>query len=87
METNADMDLPAEVIAAIRARRQIEAIKLLREHWGMGLKEAKQAVDAYVRSHPEAVMHQPPRTESGIGRLVLAAGILIAVYLAYNFFS
>lgn len=36
-----------EIAAAIRAGRKIEAIKLYRETHGVGLKEAKDAVDAH----------------------------------------
>jgi ribosomal protein L7/L12 len=36
-----------EIAAAIRSGRKIEAIKLYREAHGVGLKDAKDAVDAY----------------------------------------
>lgn len=36
-----------EIAAAVRAGRKIEAIQLYREAHGVGLKEAKDAVDAY----------------------------------------
>ncbi|MCT2398379.1 ribosomal protein L7/L12 [Novosphingobium mangrovi (ex Huang et al. 2023)] len=39
----------AEIEAAIAEGRKIEAIKLLREATGMGLKEAKEAVEAMER--------------------------------------
>jgi len=42
-----DQDLPAEVAAALERGQKIEAIKLLRELRGIGLKEAKDAVDDY----------------------------------------
>lgn len=42
--------LPPEVVAAIQSGHTIEAIKLLRERTGLGLTEAKQAVDHYVLS-------------------------------------
>src|SRR5262245_60603400 len=38
--------LPAQVRAALVAGRKIEAIKLLREATGLGLKEAKDRIDA-----------------------------------------
>lgn len=48
--------LPPDVVAAIESGRRIEAVKLLRESRGLGLAEAKEAVDAYARSlgTPEA---------------------------------
>ncbi|BCR06199.1 hypothetical protein DESUT3_32680 [Desulfuromonas versatilis] len=38
--------LPAEVLAALQGGRKIEAIRLLRETRGIGLKQAKQLVEA-----------------------------------------
>ena len=42
-----DQGLPPEVVAALERGQKIEAIKLLRGLKGMGLKEAKEAVDDY----------------------------------------
>lgn len=47
--------LPPEVVAAIESGRTVEAVKLLRESLGLGLAEAKEAVDAYVRSQKAPV--------------------------------
>ncbi|MEO8102498.1 MAG: ribosomal protein L7/L12 [Betaproteobacteria bacterium] len=62
--------LPAEVLDALQRGENIEAIKRLRESTGLGLKEAKEAVDAHLRGRnvefapaaapgalPPAVMH------------------------------
>lgn len=38
--------LPPEVLAALQRGNKIEAIKLLRQLTGLGLKEAKDAVEA-----------------------------------------
>ena len=50
---NSRPNLPVEVVERIRAGRKIEAIKLLREKTGLGLKDAKLAVDAYIDADPE----------------------------------
>jgi ribosomal protein L7/L12 len=42
--------LPAEVVAALRMGSKMEAVKLLREAGGLGLKEAKDIVDAAERN-------------------------------------
>ncbi|WP_213953998.1 MULTISPECIES: ribosomal protein L7/L12 [unclassified Variovorax] len=42
-----NLNLPPEAIAAIDRGEWIEAIKLVREHTGLGLKEAKDAVERY----------------------------------------
>lgn len=45
--------LPPDAVAALNAGRKIEAIKIVRERQGIGLKEAKELVDSYVAVHPE----------------------------------
>lgn len=42
-------DLPPDVQALVRERRKIDAIKALRERTGIGLKEAKDRIDAFER--------------------------------------
>lgn len=44
--------LPEQAIAALNLGRKIEAIKIVRESTGLGLKEAKNLVDAYVTTQP-----------------------------------
>jgi hypothetical protein len=80
-------DLPPEVIDAIRANRKIDAIKRLREARGIGLKEAKHAVEAFQRANPHLLDTPPPRSESGIGRLVLVGLAAGAAYLVYKYFG
>lgn len=43
---NQSNEFPEDVIYAIHNNQKIQAIKLLREHNGLGLKEAKHAVEA-----------------------------------------
>lgn len=54
--------LPPDVVAAIQGGRTIEAVKLLRESTGLGLTEAKQAVDHYARSQGMQGTVVDPRT-------------------------
>ena len=77
---NSTSKLPEQVISQIRAGRKIQAIKLLREAQGIGLKEAKQAVDAYMRENPSP---QQPKS-SGNGLVLIIAALLIA-YVVYQF--
>ena len=84
---NTDADLPTDVIEAIRANRKIDAIKRLREHRGIDLKEAKYEVDTYVRENPQVATTLAPQTESGIGRLILIAIIIGGAYAAYSYFG
>ena len=78
--------LPAEALVALAAGHKIEAIRITREALGVGLKEAKQAVDRYQASSPgsagdmrsgDAVQRNP-----GLGaRTRLIIGLVVAVTL------
>lgn len=50
--TKGDTELPPMVVDALTRGRKIEAIKLLRKARGIGLKEAKEALDAYSPNEP-----------------------------------
>lgn len=79
-------ELPPEVIQALEQGRKIEAIKRLREQRNMGLKQAKETVEAYLGQHPEVA---PPRGQSvdmGLGRLVAAALVIGVLYAVYRYF-
>ena len=81
---NSDAELPDSVIELIHANRKIDAIKLLREQRGLGLKEAKHAVEVYARNNPH--MLQPSlQPESSVPRLALVAIVIALGYLAYRF--
>ena len=64
MSTNRPV-LPAEVVDALRQGRLIEAIKLLRQQQGLGLKEAKELIalargQLAARSLASESMQAPP---------------------------
>lgn len=74
--------LPAEVIAAAERGETIEAIKILRARTGMGLAEAKDAVDAWVEGHPVQFATTP--ADGGSSRIlvfmILGLGVALALY-------
>ena len=74
--------LPAEVTAALASGRTIEAIRLLRQARGIGLKEAKAIVDAAqngpARTGPRRVSGLAP---GEVPRSRLSAGLLVVVLL------
>jgi len=72
-----DPALDAEVATLLRVRRKIEAIKLVRQRTGIGLKEAKDRVDAL-----QAQLGLAPSGLSGSGRALLFWFVLIVVGLA-----
>ena len=55
-------NLPAEALAALRQGRTVDAVRILREKSGIGLKEAAERVDAAVTRDPSlrAVARRPP---------------------------
>jgi len=79
-------ELPPEVQAALARGQKIEAIKLLREARGMGLKEAKEAVEA---CQPERRMDSDSVVQGGGSRLpwlvVAIVLVLAAVWLLGGF--
>jgi hypothetical protein len=44
---------PATAIPALEQGQTIEAIKIVREQRGLGLKESKDLVDAYLKTRPD----------------------------------
>lgn len=78
---------PADVVAALARGDKIAAIKRLRVHRGIGLKEAKDAVDARYRQPGQAI---PPRSAANPRRLIdviwWMAGLALIGY-AIHFFT
>jgi len=87
MSNTAEPDLPDTVINAIRANRKVAAIKLLRQERGLDLKDAKDAVDAYIQKNPEAVSSIAPMKESGANPIVVIVILVVAAYLVYRLFA
>ena len=79
--------LPAQVLAELARGNKIEAIKLLRQASGLGLKEAKDAIDAADSSSGNATAglapgEVPPSSGAAWGRWLLLVVVLAGV-LAY----
>ncbi len=74
--------LPSEVIEAIEHGNKIEAIKLLRESTGLGLKEAKDIIDAYEDSRPAGsqAMRRGDTTNGGIIIVIVLAVLAYGLY-------
>ena len=77
--------IPSQAIAELHQGRKIEAIRLVREAQGLGLKEAKEAVEAYVKSQPALQMAMEAKNKEAKGALVrwllVAGAIIAAVYV------
>lgn len=66
--------IPPHVQAALRAGQKIDAIRLMREATGLGLKEAKDAVEAFQSGQAPGTL-SPGEVRRGPG----AGSVLIAI--------
>ena len=79
--TGPQRPLPPAAIAALAGGRKIEAIKILREEWHLGLKEAKDQVDDYIRQNPSVFHEQEKKNASFVWLLA----VLVLAAAAYYF--
>lgn len=75
-----------EIIEAIKNGKKIEAIKLLRTGTGLGLKEAKEAVEAYLENNIELKEAFNANKSGGLSqenslRIIILILVLILAYL------
>jgi ribosomal protein L7/L12 len=75
-------------IAAIESGHLIQAIKIIRIDTGLGLKESKELVEAYLTSHPAIKeKFQANRTtvkitqETVIHMIIVMAGLAVAYWI------
>ena len=52
MSTEPSREMPAEALAALQQGNKIEAIRIVREAHGIGLKEAKDYVERHIEADP-----------------------------------
>lgn len=74
-------ELPVEAIAHLHQGRLIEAVKVVRRTQGLQLKEAKDAVDAYLRDRPTLQAELAAR-QSEAGRALLRWVVVIGCLVA-----
>ena len=89
MESDRSKDTLSEAaISALARGNKVEAIKLVREERRLGLKEAKDLVDEYLRTNPSAqASFSTAQGQSGQRALWwLAVAVAVAV-LAYVLFG
>ena len=78
---------PPAAEAALLKGNKIEAIKIVREQQGIGLKEAKDAVEQQVAAHPGLRMQVESAQAASRGQLVpwllavIAIGALVYYFL------
>lgn len=71
--------LEQEVLDALHAGRKVEAIKQLRHHRNIGLREAKDIIDNYTAQHPELLPPTQGAISKIIGLIIVGIAVLIIV--------
>ena len=80
-------DIPDAVFEAAASGNKIKAIKILRLETGLGLKEAKDIVDALDLPANAAAAHGPAMSEEGgAGGFYKLIAIIIALLILYSVF-
>ncbi len=77
--------LPLAAVAALRAGNKIEAIKLVREERNLGLKEAKDLVEDYIRTQP-ALQQQLQAAQAQVKARLIRWVLMIVGLLAVAFY-
>ena len=77
--------LPASVVSALQRGDKMEAIRLLREQTGLGLKEAKDAVEGESQDTFQASHHLPTADTPTSNLIWWLPGLLFAGYITYYF--
>jgi ribosomal protein L7/L12 len=74
--------LPEDVLAAVQLGNTIEAIKLLRESSGLGLKEAKDAIDEHLRGNTRstATVAAPGSPPAAVAEALMQGNKLEAIH-------
>ncbi|MBM3263049.1 MAG: ribosomal protein L7/L12 [candidate division Zixibacteria bacterium] len=89
-ESRSASDVPPLSTAAISALHhgnKIEAIKIVREERNIGLKEAKDTVEDYVRSQPDLqASFANAQAETKRSALLWLAVLIGLAFFAYQFF-
>ena len=80
-------EISPEVHAAVMADRKVEAVKLLMDESGLGLRDAKRIVDLIAQRHGGAgVPDSPGFTEVGGTRgLIIVIAAIVVAYAAWRF--
>ena len=76
------VDIPAAAVESMRRGRKIDAIKATRDATGLGLKEAKDAVEAFIERSPDLRQEYLTATAGARNTLWLVLAVLIVVGLA-----
>lgn len=77
------MQLSNKAIEAVKSGSKINAIKIVREESGMGLKDAKEFVETYIDTHPDVkqlLMKNSALSLPSVSTVVVLICIAVIVY-------
>lgn len=89
-QDDGERPLPAAAAAALSVGRMIDAIKHVRETEGLGLREAKQRVEALVRRNPvlrAQLEEQQARMKRRLIQWVLVLDVIVILALLWWIFG
>lgn len=75
--------IPLDAIAALERGNKIEAIKLVREAQAIGLKEAKDAVERYLKLNPAVAAKYEAVQAANRGNPLLWLLLIIGIVIAF----
>lgn len=83
--TQTPLSLPLSAIGALTLGHKIEAIKIVRKEKSIGLKEAKELVEAYERANPNLrpELNHPDNTHNWLAfgaLLAFVGGLVFWIY-------
>ncbi|HQV24020.1 MAG: hypothetical protein H6996_09200 [Moraxellaceae bacterium] len=84
--------IPLAAIGALALGHKIDAIKIVRQENALSLKEAKEAVEAYQRAHPDLGTHPTtePQTSTSLWLssmvIFIATACITWIWLMFNRF-
>ena len=79
-------DLSGPVVEALWKGKKIQAIKLLRQEQSLDLKEAKDAIDQYVQTHPALQRKMSLQQSEALRNLLLMVMIVFAFLIMYYYY-
>lgn len=79
--------LPVAAIAALHKGNKIEAIKIVRIERGIELKQAKDTIEAYLRSQPALQASFAVKQAAARGRVLRWLVFIILTVVAYFWFA
>ncbi|MBN2009755.1 ribosomal protein L7/L12 [candidate division KSB1 bacterium] len=77
-------ELKQQLLSALRTGKKIEAIKIYREATGKGLKESKEAVEAFIDEVKVQYPDMAAKLKPGCSTSILLTMLFIALWVVSN---